>query len=65
MSLAVTPSRKRTSRKSHVYKAIFAKLSGTWLCRGSYGNYNAVRASFWLLRGLRPALFAEIALSGS
>ena len=52
----VTPARKSPSCKSE----IFAKLSGTWLSRGSYGVFMAVMGSSWLLRGLRPFFFVAV-----
>ena len=37
-------------------KTIFAKWSGTWLSRGSYGVYVAVTVfAIWLLQGLCDA----------
>ena len=62
---AVTPSRKICPVRATCMRTIFAKLSGTWLSRGSYGVYVAVTRSMWPLRGLRPVLFAKIALRGS
>ena len=60
--LSHTSSRKSSSRKSHVRK--LAKLSGTWLSRGSYGLYFVVTGSTWLSRGLRPSPFSRKIING-
>ena len=41
----------------------FAKLSGTWLYRGSYGVDMDVTGSSWPLRGLRLAIFVLVKIS--
>ena len=44
---------------------VFAKWSGTWLPRGSYGVYEVITGSVWLLRDLRGSCGLYVTVTGS